>query len=120
VHVPSRMALMERLTDAAVSAALVDLAGWRRVGDAIVARYACAGFPEAIAFVTRIGFLAESVNHHPDLDIRWRWVHVLLTTHDAGGLTANDVALAGQIAAAAKTMGAEVVPSTRGDAPPSG
>jgi 4a-hydroxytetrahydrobiopterin dehydratase len=103
------MALMDRLTDAAVAAALHDLAGWTRVGDAIVARYACVGFPEAIALVTRIGFLAEAVNHHPDLDIRWRWVHVLLTTHDAGGLTANDVALAGQIAAAARSMGAEAV-----------
>ncbi|MCU0646376.1 MAG: 4a-hydroxytetrahydrobiopterin dehydratase [Gemmatimonadaceae bacterium] len=100
---------MERLTDAAVSAALTELSGWKRVGDAIVARYACAGFPEAIALVTRIGFLAEAVNHHPDLDIRWRWVHVLLTTHDAGGLTQNDVALAKQIAVAATGMGAEAV-----------
>jgi 4a-hydroxytetrahydrobiopterin dehydratase len=112
VQFPSRIGFMERLSDAAVSAALDALPGWRRTGDAIVARYACAGFPEAIALVTRIGFLAEAVNHHPDLDIRWRWVHVLLTTHDAGGLTQNDVALAGQIAAAAKAMGAEAVSPT--------
>jgi 4a-hydroxytetrahydrobiopterin dehydratase len=100
---------MERLTDAAVAAALTELPGWKRTGDAITARYACAGFPEAIALVTRIAFLAEAMNHHPDLDIRWRWVHVLLTTHDAGGLTANDVALARQITAAAGAAGAEVV-----------
>ncbi|MCU0636567.1 MAG: 4a-hydroxytetrahydrobiopterin dehydratase [Gemmatimonadaceae bacterium] len=70
---------MERLTDAAVAAALTELPGWKRTGDAITARYACAGFPEAIAL------------------------------HDAGGLTANDVALARQITAAAGAAGAEVV-----------
>lgn len=97
---------MDRLTDAAISAALTELPGWSRVDDSIVARYACPGFPEAIAFVTRVGFFAEAMNHHPDLDIRWRWVRVLLTTHDAGGLTANDVALARQIDGAARAMGA--------------
>ena len=50
-------------------------------------RSSCASFPAAIAFVVRIGFLAEATNHHPDLDIRWRTVHVALTTHDVGGLS---------------------------------
>ena len=45
----------------------------------------------------RIGFFAESADHHPDLDIRWRKVRVALTTHDAGGLTQLDVDLAAQI-----------------------
>jgi 4a-hydroxytetrahydrobiopterin dehydratase len=98
---------MERLSDAAVAAALQELPGWTRDGDAIVTRYAAKGFPEAIAFVTRVGFLAEAINHHPDLDIRWRWVRVLLTTHDAGGLTAHDVRLAREIAESARQMGVE-------------
>ncbi len=101
----------ERLDDAAVAAALAELPGWTREGDAIVTRYAAKGFPEAIAFVTRVGFLAEAIDHHPDLDIRWRWVRVLLTTHDAGGLTAKDVRLAGEIAAAARQMGVELAAS---------
>ena len=49
----------------------------------------------------RIGFLAEAADHHPDLDVRWRKVRVALTTHDSGGLTANDVDLARQIEAVA-------------------
>ena len=56
--------------------------------------FACASFPDAIAFVVRIGFFAEKADHHPDLDIRWRNVRVALTTHDAGGLTQLDVDLA--------------------------
>ena len=51
-------------------------------------RSSCASFPDAIAFVVRVGFFAERADHHPDLDIRWRNVRVALTTHDAGGLTA--------------------------------
>jgi 4a-hydroxytetrahydrobiopterin dehydratase len=47
--------------------------------------------------VVRIGFLAEAADHHPDLDIRWRTVAVALTTHDAGGLTERDLAMAASI-----------------------
>lgn len=87
----------ERLDDAAVTAGLVDLPGWRREGDELRKDFACPGFPDAIAFVVRIGFLAEQANHHPDLDVRWRTVTVALTTHDADGLTALDFDLAGAI-----------------------
>ena len=61
----------------------------------------CASFPDAIAFVVRIGFFAEQADHHPDLDVRWRKVKVALTTHDAGGLTQKDVDLATRIEGAA-------------------
>lgn len=54
-----------------------------------------ATFPDAIAFVTRVGFAAEAADHHPDLDVRYRKVRVALTTHDEGGVTARDVELAG-------------------------
>lgn len=83
-----------RLTDSEVAAALVDLAGWSRAGDEIRNRYDCPSFADAITFVVRIAFLAEAADHHPDLDVRWRTVHVALTTHDAGGLTALDMELA--------------------------
>jgi 4a-hydroxytetrahydrobiopterin dehydratase len=88
------MVPMAGLSDAEVQAALAQLPEWDRVGDEIVKTYECASFPDAIAFVVRIGFLAEKANHHPDLDIRWRKVRVALTTHDAGGLTSLDVDLA--------------------------
>jgi 4a-hydroxytetrahydrobiopterin dehydratase len=73
------------------------LPGWERSGDEIVKTYELASFPAAIAFVTRVGFLAEKANHHPDLDIRWRKVQVALSTHDQGGITEKDLELAGEI-----------------------
>jgi 4a-hydroxytetrahydrobiopterin dehydratase len=92
---------MAVLTDDEVTAALSTLAGWERSGDEIVKTYELPSFPAAIAFVTRVGFLAEKADHHPDLDVRWRKVKVALSTHDAGGITATDFALAGEIEAVA-------------------
>jgi 4a-hydroxytetrahydrobiopterin dehydratase len=88
---------MATLSDADVGAALQRLPSWERDGDTIVKTFECSSFPDAIAFVVRIGFLAEKANHHPDLDIRWRKVRVALTTHDAGGLTQRDIDLASAI-----------------------
>jgi 4a-hydroxytetrahydrobiopterin dehydratase len=48
------------------------------------------GFREAVEFVCRVAELAERENHHPDIDIRFRRVRLVLTTHDAGGLTGRD------------------------------
>ncbi|HEY3723623.1 MAG TPA: 4a-hydroxytetrahydrobiopterin dehydratase [Acidimicrobiia bacterium] len=91
----------ERLDDPTITSRLATLDGWSRVDDEICKQYQCASFPDAIALVVRIGFLAEAANHHPDIDIRWRTVHVALTTHDAGGLSASDFDLAAQIDEAA-------------------
>jgi 4a-hydroxytetrahydrobiopterin dehydratase len=85
------------LDDPAIAARLAELTGWSREGDVIRKEYTCAGFAGAIAFVVRIGFLAEAANHHPDIDIRWRTVTIALSTHDAGGLTTLDFDLAGRI-----------------------
>lgn len=88
---------MAKLSDAQVSSGLERLPGWSRDGDLIRKSFECASFPDAIAFVVRVGFLAEAANHHPDLDVRWRTVHVALTTHDQGGITDKDVDLAARI-----------------------
>jgi 4a-hydroxytetrahydrobiopterin dehydratase len=88
---------MPPLADAEIAAALAALPGWKREGDEIVRTFECASFPAAIAFVVRIGFLAENADHHPDLDIRWRTVKVALSTHSDGGLTNRDFDLAGEI-----------------------
>src|SRR5437868_8684810 len=90
-------AVVARLSDDEIRSGLANLAGWGRRGDEIEKVYELPSFPDAIAFVTRVGFLAEKANHHPDLDIRWRRVRVALTTHDAGGLTQHDVDLASAI-----------------------
>jgi 4a-hydroxytetrahydrobiopterin dehydratase len=88
---------MRTLTDAEIAKDLTSLAGWAHEGGVIAKTYTFAGFPQAIAFVVRVAFLAEEMDHHPDLDIRWAKVKVALSTHDAGGVTANDVKLATQI-----------------------
>ena len=91
-----------RLSDADVDAALSTLAGWTRNGDTIRKSFTRASFPDAIAFVVQVGFLAEAANHHPDIDIRWRTVEARgLSTHDSGGLTELDIQLAAKIDAAA-------------------
>jgi 4a-hydroxytetrahydrobiopterin dehydratase len=86
-----------RLDDDAVATRLGELPGWERVGDEIVRTFDCGDFPSAIAFVVRVGFLAEAKDHHPDLDVRWKRVRVALTTHDLGGLSDRDFELAAAI-----------------------
>ena len=86
-----------RLDDDTAAARLAELPEWERHGDEIVRTFECPDFPAAIAFVVRIGFLAEAKDHHPDLDVRWRRVKVALTTHDVDGLSDWDFELAGQI-----------------------
>ncbi len=70
------------------------LPGWTRQGEAITKTYTFAGFDRAMDFVNQVAETAESVNHHPDIDIRYHKVTLSLTTHDSGGLTRNDVSLA--------------------------
>jgi len=91
------MVPMPLLPDADVDSALAALAGWSRAGAEIEKTFERASFPDAVAFVVRIGFLAERADHHPDIDVRWRRVRVALSTHDAGGLTDKDIDLARQI-----------------------
>jgi 4a-hydroxytetrahydrobiopterin dehydratase len=91
------MARPSKLADADVAHALANLDGWACDGDLIRKSFSRASFPDAIAFVVQVGFLAEAANHHPDLDIRWRTVNVALSTHDAGGLTELDMELAAKI-----------------------
>ena len=93
------MARPERLDDDRIAARLATLPGWRRRGDEIEKTFELPTFAEAVAFVGRVGELAEAANHHPDLDIRFRKVRVALSTHDAGGLSDLDFDLATRIEA---------------------
>ena len=82
------------LTDDQVASALAALPGWTRAGDTIVKTYELPTFLAVIALVGQIAERAEAADHHPDLDIRYRRLRVALSTHDAGGLTERDIALA--------------------------
>jgi 4a-hydroxytetrahydrobiopterin dehydratase len=85
---------------------LRELPGWRREGDEIRRTITAPDFPTAIRIVDEIAVRAEELNHHPDIDIRWRELHLALTTHDQGGLTELDFALAARIDAIAAEYGA--------------
>jgi 4a-hydroxytetrahydrobiopterin dehydratase len=88
---------MPALPDGTVTERLAALPGWAREGDEIVKTFEFPSFTEAIFFVDRMADEAEAANHHPDIDIRYRKVRVALTTHDEGGLTEKDFALAAEI-----------------------
>jgi 4a-hydroxytetrahydrobiopterin dehydratase len=85
---------MAKLDATEIQTALGNLPEWKQVGDTITRTYVFKDFPEAVGFVGRIAPLAEEAWHHPDLDIRWNKVTVVLTTHDEGGLTRKDFELA--------------------------
>ena len=75
-----------------IHAALRGLPGWRFDGHAIVKEFTFAGFPEAVAFVTRLVPGSEAADHHPDVAVSYRRVTVAFTTHSEGGVTAKDLA----------------------------
>ena len=89
--------MRQKLSDLEIQRALGGLAGWSRRGDALVKAYTFARFGEGIAFVGRVAKLADEMDHHPDIDIRYTKVTMSLSTHDAGGITQSDLELAGKI-----------------------
>ena len=92
------------LDDATLGAALARLPGWRRAGRAIEKAYRFGDFRAALAFVNRVGALAERQQHHPDIAIHYSEVTLSLWSHDAGGVTARDVKLAEAIDAYCQPM----------------
>lgn len=99
-----------RLERAEVVAALAEQGlRWACDGDALVTEWRGADFADAMAFVVRIAELAEEADHHPDIDIRYNRVRLRLWSHDAGGITRRDLALA----AAVDAVGGNTVPGGR-------
>lgn len=96
---------MPRLSDAQVARGLKGLAGWRREGDYIVKDYRFRSFPAGIRFVDKVAEVAESQEHHPDIQVVWTTVTLKITTHDEGGLTKWDLALAEAIDRSASQRG---------------
>jgi 4a-hydroxytetrahydrobiopterin dehydratase len=87
----------ELLSDEDLGKALGGLPEWSHTGGALVRTVELANFPQAIQVVNRVAEIAESDNHHPDIDIRWRTLTFRCSTHSAGGITALDVSLAEEI-----------------------
>jgi 4a-hydroxytetrahydrobiopterin dehydratase len=86
-----------KLSDLEIQRALGELGGWSRRGDTLVKTFNFDKFARGIAFVDRIAVAADKMNHHPDIDIRYTKILITLSTHDAGGITSNDLNLAKEI-----------------------
>jgi 4a-hydroxytetrahydrobiopterin dehydratase len=84
-----------------IDQALAGLDGWSQDGNELVRSVTADSFPVGIDLVRRVADVAEEMNHHPDIDIRWTTVTFRLSTHSAGGLTTNDIELARRIDALA-------------------
>ena len=86
---------MARLTEEEVHAALRDeLTGWSFDGSAIRKEFSFKGFTSAVDFVGRLVEPANAARHHPDLEVHYNRVVVILSTHDEGGVTERDLAVA--------------------------
>ena len=80
-----------------LTAGLKSAKGWKREGKGISKTFVFEDFVAAMGFVQTVAFLAEKMNHHPDVDIRWKKVTLILSTHSEGGITEKDLRLARQI-----------------------
>ena len=88
---------MAKLTAAQIKAALPRVPAWKKKNAAIHRTYEFKDFVAAMKFVNRAARLAEKACHHPDIDIRWNRVTLVLSTHDEGGLTEKDFTLAAKL-----------------------
>jgi 4a-hydroxytetrahydrobiopterin dehydratase len=90
---------MERrlLSEDEIASRLKELDGWTAEDDKLKRQYKFANFSESLAFVNRVGEIAEAADHHPDITFGWGYAEIATTTHDRGGITDVDFLLAAQI-----------------------
>jgi 4a-hydroxytetrahydrobiopterin dehydratase len=86
-----------RLSPDELTAALRDLPHWSGDGDGLRRTVELPSFRDAVAAIVAIADVAEEMDHHPDVDLRWRTLHFTLVSHSAGGVTGNDIELARRI-----------------------
>ena len=90
--------MSDPLSESAIGEALADLPGWSFDDDRIGKSFTFSDFTEAMSFIVRVGFAAESAGHHPELHNVYNRVSIQLNTHDAGGkVTQKDLDLAADI-----------------------
>jgi len=88
---------MQKLTEQQLEQALTALPNWALKNGELIQERTFKDFVAAVAFVNDVAQVAEAAGHHPDIDIRYNRVRLALVTHDAGGITQNDTALAQKI-----------------------
>jgi 4a-hydroxytetrahydrobiopterin dehydratase len=87
----------KNLSDDEIAASLVDLDGWNVEGKVLKKRFEFKNFAASLEFVNKVGAIAEKNDHHPDIIFGWGYAEIALTTHDTGGLTVFDFAVASAI-----------------------
>ena len=92
----------QKLGDAEVQQRLGEAPGWELREGQLTKTFSFEDFVQSMQFVNRLAQAAEDANHHPDIDIRYSKVTVAISTHDAGGITEKDFALAQESDAAAE------------------
>ena len=73
---------------------LAELNYWKVVDGKLLKRFTFANFAESLEFINKIGAIAETHDHHPDINFGWGYAEIYITTHDAGGITEKDFGLA--------------------------
>jgi 4a-hydroxytetrahydrobiopterin dehydratase len=89
--------MSKKLDETQIQAALSSLPKWKLEQGELVQTATFPDFKQAMTFVSHVAELAENAGHHPDIDIRYNKVRLALVTHDAGGITQNDISLAQDI-----------------------
>jgi len=89
--------MSKKLDESQIEASLKGLPKWKLERGELVQTATFDDFRQAIKFVNHVAELAEKAGHHPDIDIRYNMVRLALVTHDAGGITQNDISLAHDI-----------------------
>jgi 4a-hydroxytetrahydrobiopterin dehydratase len=84
--------MMPRLNDAEIEQGLASLNGWKRDAHLIRKQYTFPSFPDALAFLMRLGFDCEAADHHPDITVDYKRVTLGYWTHSEGGITEKDLA----------------------------
>lgn len=87
----------KKLTDAEIETALASLEEWEAENDNLKKHFEFETFADALRFVNKVGAIAEQSDHHPDILLGWGYAEFFITTHDAGGITQRDFALAKEI-----------------------
>lgn len=96
---------MSKLSEPEIREAIQELPGWVDQDGKLTKTFTHSSFPEAIVFVNAVAHIAELANHHPDIDVRYSNITLSLLTHDEGGITPRDVALARQVEAIRRKAG---------------
>jgi 4a-hydroxytetrahydrobiopterin dehydratase len=87
----------KKLSDDEIEERISGLNGWRAVDGKLIKRFEFPNFAESLAFVNKVGERAETADHHPDITFGWGYAEFAIMTHDRGGITDFDFALAQEI-----------------------